>query len=1167
MERKGKHVSIRVIFLDDQVHAFQIHVKALGQALWDAVARYLNLLEADYFDLEYLDLRSILTWLDREKQVLKQLPSADTPLYFLVKFYTPDPALLEDELTRYLYALQVKKDLAKGVLTCSDNTMALLASYIAQAEVGDFPIEEYVDHTYLRDNELHYLPRQTEELERKIMEYHKQHVGETPSEADINLLDTARKVELYGIRMVPAKDHENVSLNLAISHCGILVFQGMTKINTFSWAKVRKLSFKRKRFLVKLHPDHNGYYKDLVEFFFDSRDECKTFWKKCIEHHGFFRCQRVKKLPRNKTRVVSRGSSFRYSGRTQRQLSEYVRESFTGKRPQFERTVSGRISSRSSSVTPKISAKMSSHNSADLHNTSASSGSHVLDQSLASNQHVVSEKGDHTDGRSESSGSHSLHSPKLDRADRTLSEEMVPVAGGAMLVGNTVAVVTVEDNKDMDQDANKLSPRQANLGSRKTSAPVLGDHHGDHRGEMASRKLSRTEELENIPDTVVQDDEDNDDGQLSMHTQEHQNAGLMNGHHSKTTPIITTDIDAEEDEVYSHEVLDVENVDIKNETNSNQDTSAPVTQNAPVPQRAELVEVKESTIEMSGDYYPPPPPPLPLEHDTSLELSLMDNGSGSAHSTPQIDMRSNVSGITSNISTLSETRSDDSGGDKRKSKKYPVDKAYYIAKELLMTERTYKKDLEVIIVWFKNAVKGDDVPPFLNDLFSLLEPIYNFHLGFLREVEQRLTMWEGKSNAHLNGDYQRIGDIMVNSFLTSLGPYMNYLEHQDDILMELDKAMRTNRDFDFVYKEFESQKVCYLPLNTFLLKPGQRLLHYKLLLERLTRHYSKAHPDYMDCHATLTKLVELAQTYRSQRKGMENLQKLMELQRDLVGLENLVHPDREFIREGCLQKFSRKGYQQRMFFLFTDMLVYTSRTATQHMQFKVHGQVPLRGMIIEESDHAKMADANSFAIYGGNKCILVAASSQEEKDKWVEDLNESIAGAKSRQEERMSYPSLKSSTSSVDDGEAPPSLEKQIQHRANTTMHVCWHRNTSVSRRDHEKAVKNQLSGYLLRKFNNSNGWQKLWVVFTNFCLYFYKTYQDDFPLASLPLLGYAVSQSEDEDAIHKDNVFKLQFKNHVYFFRAESQYTFERWMEVINSATSSARRTRLFSRMDSTQP
>lgn len=37
---------------------------------------------------------------------------------------------------------------------------------------------------------------------------------------------------------------------------------------------------------------------------------------------------------------------------------------------------------------------------------------------------------------------------------------------------------------------------------------------------------------------------------------------------------------------------------------------------------------------------------------------------------------------------------------------------------------------------------------------------------------------------------------------------------------------------------------------------------------------------------------------------------------------------------------------------------------------------------------------------------------------------------------------------------------------------------------------QNQLSGYLLRKFKNSNGWQKLWVVFTNFCLFFYKSFQ-----------------------------------------------------------------------------
>lgn len=111
---------------------------------------------------------------------------------------------------------------------------------------------------------------------------------------------------------------------------------------------------------------------------------------------------------------------------------------------------------------------------------------------------------------------------------------------------------------------------------------------------------------------------------------------------------------------------------------------------------------------------------------------------------------------------------------------------------------------------------------------------------------------------------------------------------------------------------------------------------------------------------------------------------------------------------------------------------------------------------------------------------------------------------------------------------------------------------------------QNQLSGNLLRKFKNSNGWQKLWVVFTNFCLFFYKSHQDSHPLASLPLLGYSLTIPSESENIHKDYVFKLHFKSHVYYFRAESEYTFERWMEVIRSATSSASRAHILSHKES---
>ena len=154
--------------------------------------------------------------------------------------------------------------------------------------------------------------------------------------------------------------------------------------------------------------------------------------------------------------------------------------------------------------------------------------------------------------------------------------------------------------------------------------------------------------------------------------------------------------------------------------------------------------------------------------------------------------------------------------------------------------------------------------------------------------------------------------------------------------------------------------------------------------------------------------------------------------------------------------------------------------------------------------------------------MIIYSSSEVEKNKWLNDLKSAIENIKINADEhknqytstlksngrinkfsfnKLLFFSLQASSENLDhsvvgtlDEENINSIERScIQHRANTTMHVCWHRNLSVSMIDHRQSIKNQLSGYLLRKFKNSNGWQKLWVIFTNFCLFFYKTYQVKF--------------------------------------------------------------------------
>ncbi|KAG8523430.1 FERM domain-containing protein 7, partial [Galemys pyrenaicus] len=292
--------------------------KASGKALFNLSCGHLNLAEKEYFGLEFCSHAGNNVWLELLKPITKQVKNPKEVVFkFMVKFFPVDPGHLREELTRYLFALQLKKDLAVGRLPCSATCAALMASHILQSELGDF--HEETDRKHLAQTR--YLPNQ-DSLENKIMHFHQEHMGRSPAESDVLLLDIARKLEMYGIRPHPASDGEGLQIHLAVAHMGVLVLRGNTKINTFNWAKIRKLSFKRKHFLIKLHANILVLCKDTLEFTMASRDACKAFWKTCVEYHAFFRlAEEPKSKP--KTLLCSKGSSFRYSGRTQRQLLEY----------------------------------------------------------------------------------------------------------------------------------------------------------------------------------------------------------------------------------------------------------------------------------------------------------------------------------------------------------------------------------------------------------------------------------------------------------------------------------------------------------------------------------------------------------------------------------------------------------------------------------------------------------------------------------------------------------------------------------------------------------------------------------------------------------------------------------------------------------------------------
>ncbi len=209
-----------------------------------------------------------------------------------------------------------------------------------------------------------------------------------------------------------------------------------------------------------------------------------------------------------------------------------------------------------------------------------------------------------------------------------------------------------------------------------------------------------------------------------------------------------------------------------------------------------------------------------------------------------------------------------------------------------MTERTYKKNLDLLTINFRQFLSSrgfnlNEVPSLEQLLYSKsLDPINDFHCRFLKNLEIRLFHWSDSKPISNQRNEHKIGDLLgdLNQILIY---YNNFIELYSDILNELEHLCSRSKKFEILFKEFETQKTCYLPFTMFLIKPIQRLIHYKLLVRRLCDFYGPKHHDYFATYHIFIKLAEICKTIDVKLPNIENKQKLMDLQKDLIGVENL----------------------------------------------------------------------------------------------------------------------------------------------------------------------------------------------------------------------------------------------------------------------------------------
>ncbi|XP_060925574.1 band 4.1-like protein 1 [Limanda limanda] len=333
--KRLKTAPFKMTLLDTSDFEGEIEKHSRGQTLIDMVCEHLNLLEKDYFGLTFADTDTQKNWLDPSKEIKKQMRNSPWNFAFSVKFYPPDPSQLTEDITRYYLCLQLRDDMLSGRLPCSFVTHALLGSYSVQAELGDYDQDDH-GSDYVSD--FRFAPNQTRELEERVMELHRNYKGMTPAEAEINFLENAKKLSMYGVDLHHAKDSEGIDIMLGVCANGLLIYRDRLRINRFAWPKILKISYKRSNFYIKIRPGEYEQFESTIGFKLPNHRAAKRLWKVCIEHHTFFRLVSPEPPPKG---FLVMGSKFRYSGRTQAQTRQ-ASALIDRPAPHFERSTSKR---------------------------------------------------------------------------------------------------------------------------------------------------------------------------------------------------------------------------------------------------------------------------------------------------------------------------------------------------------------------------------------------------------------------------------------------------------------------------------------------------------------------------------------------------------------------------------------------------------------------------------------------------------------------------------------------------------------------------------------------------------------------------------------------------------------------------------------------------------
>ncbi|XP_037359639.1 tyrosine-protein phosphatase non-receptor type 21 [Talpa occidentalis] len=305
----------RIQLLNNEFVEFTLSVESTGQESLEAVAQRLELREITYFSLWYHNKQNQRRWVDLEKPLKKQLDkhALEPTVYFGVVFYVPSVSQLQQEITRYQYYLQLKKDILEGNIPCTLEQAIHLAGLAVQADFGDF--DQYESQDFLQKFALFPVgwlqdEKVLEEATQKVALLHQKYRGLAAPDAEMLYMQEVERMDGYGEESYPAKDSQGSDISIGACLEGIFVKHknGRPPV-IFRWHDIANMSHNKCFLALEL-----ASKEETIQFQTEDMETAKYVWRLCVARHKFYRLNQCSLQTQAVTlNLIRRRSSSRMS--------------------------------------------------------------------------------------------------------------------------------------------------------------------------------------------------------------------------------------------------------------------------------------------------------------------------------------------------------------------------------------------------------------------------------------------------------------------------------------------------------------------------------------------------------------------------------------------------------------------------------------------------------------------------------------------------------------------------------------------------------------------------------------------------------------------------------------------------------------------------------------